>query len=106
MSGKNVNKTAERLEERFGDDINTGVDEEEKGEGKAGTISKAVIILVFLLFIVIIFFTDAIETYFGKTAGTIALIAIAALIAVLLYRKEIADYFRKGKKKDGENDKK
>lgn len=106
MSEKNTGKTEERLEERFGDDVNTGVEEKEEGEGKARTASKAVILLVFLLFIIIIFFTDTIEVYFGKAAGTIALIAIAAVIAILLYRKEIADYFRKGKKKDGDNDKK
>ena len=105
MSEKNTGKTEERLEDRIGDEINTGADEREE-EGKARTASKAILLLVLLLFVIIIFFTDAIELYFGKVAGTVALIVIAALIAILLYRKEIAEYFRKGKKKDGENDKK
>ena len=104
MSEKNDNSN-ERLEERFGDEINTGNDEEDRKE-TANTVSKAIIVLVFLLFIIIIFFTDTIERYFGRAAGTGALIVIAGVIAALLYRKEIADYFRRGKKKDGENDKK
>ena len=103
MSDKN-DKTGERLEERFGDEINTGKDDENKREN-ANTVSKAIIVLVFLLFVIIIFFTDTIERYLGRAAGTGALIVIAGVIAALLYRKEIADFFRKGKKKDGENDK-
>ena len=104
-NGKTGPEDRERLEERFGDEINTGNDEDGKEE-KAKAASKAIIVLVFILFVAIIFFTDTIERYLGKAAGTISLIVIAAVIAVLLYRKEIADYFRRGKKKDGENDKK
>ena len=98
MSEKNRENDNERLEERFGDEQNTENENESKGGVKKA--STAVIILVFILFVFIIFFTDAIEVKFGKTAGTLALVIIAAVIAVLLYKKEIVEFF-KGKRKDG-----
>ena len=57
--------------------------------------SLAVFITVLVLFAAVIFATEIVDRIFGKTAGTVTLVIIAAVIAIILYRKEIAAFFKK-----------
>ncbi len=59
--------------------------------------SLAVFITVLVLFAAVIFATELVDRIFGRTAGTIALVIIAAAIAIILYRKEIAAFFKKNR---------
>ncbi len=59
--------------------------------------SLAVFVTVLILFVAVIFATEAVDKFFGKTAGTIALVIITAVIAIILYRKEIMAFFRKNR---------
>ncbi len=54
--------------------------------------SLAVFVSVLILFVAVIFATEAVDKFFGKTAGTIALVIITAAIAIILYRKEIVAF--------------
>jgi cbb3-type cytochrome oxidase subunit 3 len=44
---------------------------------------------------VVTFITYFVEINFGKTAGTIALVVVAVIIAAYLYRKEIMAKFKR-----------
>ena len=70
---------------------------EDSGEDKKilKRASIAVFITVLVLFALVIGATYAVEYFFGKTAGTIALVILAGIIAISLYRKEIASFFRR-----------
>lgn len=59
--------------------------------------SLAVFIIILILFAAIIFITEITERFFGKTAGTVVLIIIAAVIAIILYRKEIVAFLKKNR---------
>lgn len=59
--------------------------------------SLAVFITVLVLFAAVIFATEIVDRIFGKTAGTVTLVIIAAVIAIILYRKEIAAFFKKNR---------
>lgn len=59
--------------------------------------SLAIFVSVILLFAAVMFATEMVDRFFGKTAGTIALVIIAAAIAIILYRKEIAAFFKKNR---------
>lgn len=59
--------------------------------------SLAIFVSVILLFAAVMFVTEMVDRFFGKTVGTIALVIIAAAIAIILYRKEIADFFKKNR---------
>lgn len=65
--------------------------EEERKQGVAKRASLAIFILVLLLFAGVLFVTYFFELKFGKTAGTVALVVIALLIAGYLYKKEIME---------------
>lgn len=62
-------------------------DEEVKGTAKRA--SRAVFFLVALLFAAVMCITYVFEMKFGKTAGTIALVAVALIISLSLYGKEL-----------------
>lgn len=70
------------------------MDEEQKRRtAKRGSI--AVILILLALVTVISFIMYFIEINFGKTAGTVALIIMAVLIAVYLYRNEIREKLKR-----------
>lgn len=80
-------------------EINTKESADEKQSAvKRG--SFAVFIIVLLLFLGIMVITYIFELKFGKTAGTAAMVVVALLIAVYLYRNEIKEKLSK-KKQDG-----
>ena len=82
MNKKETSKTEERLpDEVF----------------VAKRASLAVFILVVLLFAAVMFITYFFEFKFGKTAGTIALIAVALLIAGYLYKNELMEKIKRKK---------
>ena len=60
---------------------------------KRGSI--AVILILLALVTVISFIMYFVEVNFGRTAGTVTLIVLAAIIAAYLYRKEIAAKFKR-----------
>ena len=95
MSKKKIKKTENSLSEeslREGEKC-----EEEERQGVAKKASLAVFMLVILLFAAVMFITYFFELKFGKTAGTIALIIIAVLIAGYLYRKELIEKIKRKK---------
>ena len=59
--------------------------------------SLAIFVSVILLFAAVMFVTEMVDRFFGRTVGTIALVIIAAAIATILYRKEIAAFFKKNR---------
>lgn len=69
--------------------------DEEQQERAAKRGSFAVIIILLVLVTVVSTVMYIVEINFGKTAGTIALIVIAILIAAYLYRKEIKEKFKR-----------
>ncbi len=92
---KETSKTEERLpDEVFREDSRK---EEEERQGVAKRASLAVFILVVLLFAAVMFITYFFEFKFGKTAGTIALIAVALLIAGYLYKNELMEKIKRKK---------
>lgn len=62
---------------------------------KLRTGSIAIFLSVAILFLVIICGTELVSMKLGKTAGTIALVVVAIVLAFLLYRKEIMDFIRR-----------
>ena len=75
-------------------DITPAMDDEQKERAiKKGSI--AVILILLLLVTVVTFITYFVEINFGKTAGTVALVVVAAVIAIYLYRKEIMAKFKR-----------
>ena len=57
--------------------------------------SLVIFLLVAVMFAAIVAISYAVEYFYGKTAGTISLVIMAAIIAVIMYRKEIRNLFRK-----------
>ena len=57
--------------------------------------SLVIFLLVAVMFAAIVAISYAVEHFYGKTAGTISLVIMAAIIAVIMYRKEIRNLFRK-----------
>ncbi len=57
--------------------------------------SIAIILILLALVTVVTFITYFVEINFGKTAGTIALIVVAVVIAIYLYRKEIMEKIKR-----------
>ena len=95
MNKKETSKTEERLpDEVFREDSRK---EEEERQGVAKRASLAVFILVVLLYAAVMFITYFFEFKFGKTAGTIALIAVALLIAGYLYKNELMEKIKRKK---------
>ena len=75
-------------------EITPAMDDEQKERAvKRGSI--AVILILLALVTVVTFITYFVEISFGKTAGTIALVVVAVIIAVYLYRKEIMDKLKR-----------
>lgn len=74
-----------------------GQQEEQEEQGAAKKASRAVFLLVALLFAGVMFITYFFELKFGKTAGTVALIIAALLIAGYLYRKELMEKLKRKK---------
>ena len=68
-------------------------DEQKERAVKRGSI--AVILILLALVTVVTFITYFVEINFGKTAGTVALIIVAVVIALYLYRKEIMEKLRR-----------
>ena len=77
---------------------------EEGKDRKDGRVTKKASILLFLLvlflFVLILIVMELVEMSFGKTAGTAALIVIAAGIAVFLYKDEIKAKFKRENRGD------
>lgn len=71
------------------------LEEEKHGTAKKGSV--AVFVLVALLFFAVMCVTDFVEWKFGKTAGTVALVVIALIIAGYLYRNEILEKLKRKK---------
>ncbi len=69
----------------------------EEKQGVAKMAGFAIFILVALMFTAVLFISYFFEMKFGKTAGTIALIVIAVLIAFYLYRQEILEKIKRKK---------
>ena len=57
--------------------------------------SILLIVLVLVLFGLIVGASYVVEHFYGKTAGIVFLVIVAAVIGVLMYRKEIRNLFRK-----------
>ncbi len=77
-------------------DITPEMDEDQQRRAaRRGSI--AVIIILLALVTAVTFVMYFVEINFGKTAGTIALIVLAVIIAVYLYRKEIMEKFKRNK---------
>lgn len=70
---------------------------QQEEQGAAKKASRAVFLLVALLFAGVMFITYFFELKFGKTAGTVALIIAALLIAGYLYRKELMEKLKRKK---------
>lgn len=79
--------------------LSAGYGQEEKQEDQrvVKKASLAVFLLVVLLFAGVMFLTYFFELKFGKTAGTIALVIAALLIAGYLYRKELMEKLKRKK---------
>lgn len=88
-------KELEKLEQH--DENCQTANEAEEKQGVAKKASLAIFILVLLLFVAVMFISYFFEAKFGKTAGTAALIVVALLIAVYLYRKEIMGKLKRKK---------
>ena len=88
-------KELEKLEQH--DESCQPENEAEEKQGVAKRASLAIFILVLLLFLGVMFISYFFEAKFGKTAGTVALIILALLIAVYLYRKEIMERLKRKK---------
>ena len=69
--------------------------EEQQRMAKKGSL--AVFLSVVLLFTIVMFVTYFFELKFGKAAGTISLIILAAILAAWLYRREIFDKLKRKK---------
>lgn len=78
----------------------TEASEQEEKQGIAKKAGRAIFLLVALLFAAVMFVTYFFELKFGKTAGTISLVVITLLVALGLYRKELAEKLKR-KKQDG-----
>lgn len=72
----------------------SGEEEKQEAAKKGGA---AIFALVALLFLAVICVTYFFELKYGKTAGTIALIVIALMIAGYLYRNEILEKLKRKK---------
>lgn len=72
------------------------LDSKETNNEERNIKGASIIIVLILLFVVAVLsaITFVIEINFGKKAGTIAMIAVAAVLTAYLYRKEIGDFFR------------
>ena len=70
---------------------------EEENKKTVKRASRAIFLLVVLLFAAVMGVTYFIEVKFGKTAGTIALAVLALIIALSLYGKEIRAKLKKKK---------
>ena len=57
--------------------------------------SLVIFLLVAVMFAAIVAISYVVEHFYGKTAGTISLVIMAAIIALIMYRKEIRNLFRK-----------
>ena len=68
-------------------------DEQQRRAVRRGSV--AVILILLALVTVVTFITYFVEVNFGKNAGTIALVVVAAIIAIYLYRKEIMEKFKR-----------
>jgi len=77
---------------------------EEQNESQLRKLGRIQFVLVALLFIAALTITEGIAYLLGDTAGTAALILIAAGTAAVLYRKEIKLFFRKKDKGENENE--
>ena len=85
-----------RLDDKYEEivEITPVMDDEQKERAvKRGSI--AVILILLALVTVVTFITYFVEVNFGKNAGTVALIIVAAVIAIYLYRKEIMAKFKR-----------
>lgn len=76
------------------------IDNKDKSDDDSKVLKRAslaVFITVLILFAAVIAAAELVDQFFGKTAGTITLVIIAAAIAIILYRKEIAAFFKKNR---------
>lgn len=74
-----------------------GQEEKQEDQRVVKKASRAVFLLVALLFAGVMFLTYFFELKFGKTVGTIVLIIAAFLIAGYLYRKELMEKLKRKK---------
>lgn len=82
-----------RLEQPEEQDV-SGKEEKQEAAKKGGA---AIFALVALLFLAVMCVTYFFELKFGKTAGTVALIVVALVIAGYLYRTEILEKLKRKK---------
>jgi len=96
---KNEVKLPDNLEESIEnvESVDNKEQEAEK-EGQLKMLGRIQFLLVALLFIAAIFISDFVTNRYGNVWGTIALVVIAVITAIVLYRKEIKEFFTKGKK--------
>ena len=76
-------------------DRNKTKEEMAQDEKQLRRLGRVQFYLVLIGFIFIIFVTEGVSHFFGRTAGTVAMCVMAAIIAVLLYREEIVSFFKK-----------
>ncbi|MGN0671925.1 MAG: hypothetical protein ACI4KE_04765 [Anaerovoracaceae bacterium] len=72
-------------------------DSRDEDERRVKSASAGIALILLLIIAVISLISFIVEMKFGKKAGTLVLIIIAALLAAYLYRKEIGNFFRRNR---------
>ena len=73
----------------------TGAETDEEQRRILRRASIAVILIVLALVVILSVIVYFVELHFGRTAGTVALIILAIIIAGYLYRNEIKNKFKR-----------
>lgn len=79
--GPKLNNEIDDTEEKIIDEM-----DEQEYRGKYRKLSIAVVIIVLLLFLIILYATDLVGEYLGKTGENIALGVVALVLAAMLIR--------------------
>lgn len=74
-----------------------GIEDEDEQKKVLRRANVAIMIILFALIIIVSFVVYFCELKFGKSAGTIALIVLAILIAGYLYKDELIAKFKRKK---------
>lgn len=84
-TSKNVHGDGPKLTNEI-DDSEEKIMDEQEYRGKYRKLSIAVVIIVLLLFLIILYATDLVGEYLGKTGENIALGVVALVLAAMLIR--------------------
>mgnify|MGYP006992142180 CR=1 FL=1 len=84
------------MDDKYKDIVEITPEMDEKQQRRAVRRGSVAVILILLALVTVVtFITYFVEINFGKTAGTIALVVVAVIIAAYLYRKEIMAKFKR-----------